>query len=196
MALLQGKVALITGGTRGIGRGIVERFLEEGADVAFTYVSSPEKANALARPDLSVERSRTQGAGHPERCGRLQQRPGRRGPGGERLGQAGRAGEQRRHHQGPAAHAHERGRLGCGDRHQPEERVQHDQGGDAHHAQAAQRQHHQHEQRGGGEGQRRTVQLRGQQGRHHRLHQERGPGAGHRATSAATPSHRASSRPR
>lgn len=48
MALLQGKVALITGGTRGIGRGIVERFLEEGADVAFTYVSSPEKANALA----------------------------------------------------------------------------------------------------------------------------------------------------
>ena len=48
MALLAGKTALITGGSRGIGRGIVERFLEEGADVAFTYVSSPEKANALA----------------------------------------------------------------------------------------------------------------------------------------------------
>lgn len=48
MALLQDKTALITGGTRGIGKGIVERFLEEGADVAFTYVSSPEKANALA----------------------------------------------------------------------------------------------------------------------------------------------------
>ena len=48
MALLAQKVALITGGTRGIGKGIVERFLEEGADVAFTYVSSPEKANAQA----------------------------------------------------------------------------------------------------------------------------------------------------
>ena len=49
MALLNGKTALITGGSRGIGRGIVERFLEEGADVAFTYVSNPEKANAAAQ---------------------------------------------------------------------------------------------------------------------------------------------------
>ena len=45
---LKDKVAIVTGGSRGIGKGIVERFLEEGADVAFTYVSSPEKANAVA----------------------------------------------------------------------------------------------------------------------------------------------------
>ena len=48
MGLLEGKTALVTGGSRGIGRGIVERFLQEGADVAFTYVSSPERANAAA----------------------------------------------------------------------------------------------------------------------------------------------------
>ena len=44
MGALDGKVAMITGGTRGIGKGIVEKFISEGAKVAFTYVSSPEKA--------------------------------------------------------------------------------------------------------------------------------------------------------
>ena len=48
MSLLKGKTALITGGSRGIGAAIVERFAEEGANVAFTYLSSEEKANALA----------------------------------------------------------------------------------------------------------------------------------------------------
>lgn len=47
MGQLDGKVAMVTGGTRGIGKGIVEHFLDEGATVAFTYVSSPEKADAL-----------------------------------------------------------------------------------------------------------------------------------------------------
>lgn len=48
MGLLNGKVALITGGTRGIGKGICEKFAQEGATVVFTYLSSEEKANALA----------------------------------------------------------------------------------------------------------------------------------------------------
>ncbi|MFT4544091.1 MAG: 3-oxoacyl-[acyl-carrier protein] reductase [Bacteroidia bacterium] len=48
MGLLDGKIALITGGTRGIGKGICSRFAEEGATVVFTYLSSEEKANALA----------------------------------------------------------------------------------------------------------------------------------------------------
>ncbi len=45
--LLNGKVALITGGSRGIGAGIVRHLASDGANVAFTYVSSEEKAFAL-----------------------------------------------------------------------------------------------------------------------------------------------------
>ena len=44
MKLLKDKVAVITGATRGIGKGIALKFASEGANVAFTYVSSPEKA--------------------------------------------------------------------------------------------------------------------------------------------------------
>lgn len=49
MKLLQDKVAIITGAARGIGEGIAIKFAEQGAHIAFTYVSdsSAEKANAL-----------------------------------------------------------------------------------------------------------------------------------------------------
>lgn len=50
MTLLDGKVALITGGSRGIGEALVRKFVEHGARVAFTYVSagSATRAEALA----------------------------------------------------------------------------------------------------------------------------------------------------
>jgi 3-oxoacyl-[acyl-carrier protein] reductase len=47
MKLLDGKVAIITGASRGIGKAIAQKFVENGAIVAFTYVSSDEKAKAL-----------------------------------------------------------------------------------------------------------------------------------------------------
>ncbi len=47
MKLLENKSAIITGATRGIGRGIAIEFAKQGANVAFTYSSSIEAAEAL-----------------------------------------------------------------------------------------------------------------------------------------------------
>lgn len=47
MALLNGKTALVTGATRGIGRAIALKFAAEGADIAFTYRSRHEAAQSL-----------------------------------------------------------------------------------------------------------------------------------------------------
>jgi 3-oxoacyl-[acyl-carrier protein] reductase len=47
MKLLEGKTALVTGASRGIGRGIAMLFAQQGANVAFTYLSSVEKGQAL-----------------------------------------------------------------------------------------------------------------------------------------------------
>jgi 3-oxoacyl-[acyl-carrier protein] reductase len=45
---LAGKVALVTGGSRGIGAAIVRRLSRDRAAVAFTYANSPDRADALA----------------------------------------------------------------------------------------------------------------------------------------------------
>lgn len=47
MSNLTGKIALVQGGSRGIGAAIVKRLAADGASVAFTYVSSAAKAEAL-----------------------------------------------------------------------------------------------------------------------------------------------------
>ncbi|WP_184165193.1 3-oxoacyl-[acyl-carrier-protein] reductase [Chryseobacterium shigense] len=54
MKLLEGKVALITGATRGIGKKIAEMYAQQGAKVAFTYAGSVEKAKELEAALSSV----------------------------------------------------------------------------------------------------------------------------------------------
>ena len=49
MKLLEGKVALVTGASKGIGNAVAKKFAEQGADVAFTYLSSVEKGEALEK---------------------------------------------------------------------------------------------------------------------------------------------------
>ncbi|HLG02384.1 MAG TPA: 3-oxoacyl-[acyl-carrier-protein] reductase [Bacteroidia bacterium] len=49
MKLLEGKTAIITGASRGIGQGIARLFAQQGANIAFTFLSSVEKGQALEK---------------------------------------------------------------------------------------------------------------------------------------------------
>jgi 3-oxoacyl-[acyl-carrier protein] reductase len=57
---LTGKVALITGASKGIGRAIATLFAQQGAQVAFTYLSSVEKGQAL-EAELAVHGTKIKG---------------------------------------------------------------------------------------------------------------------------------------
>ncbi|MDM1049785.1 MULTISPECIES: 3-oxoacyl-[acyl-carrier-protein] reductase [Sphingobacterium] len=61
MKLLAGKTALVTGASKGIGRKIAEVFAQHGANVAFTYLSSVEKGQAL---EQELQASGTQVKGY------------------------------------------------------------------------------------------------------------------------------------
>ena len=57
--LVLNKVAIVTGGTRGIGRSIVLALCREGADCAFTYTKSPAAAESLAKEVQNMGRRAT-----------------------------------------------------------------------------------------------------------------------------------------
>mgnify|MGYP003670771462 FL=1 len=58
MSLLKGKTALITGASKGIGKGIAEVFVKNGCNVAFTYLSSVEQAEAVENELSTADVSR------------------------------------------------------------------------------------------------------------------------------------------
>ena len=60
MKLLEGRNVIITGASRGIGKGIAEVFAEHGANIAFTYHSSDKKAKVLEQA-LSVNQCKIKG---------------------------------------------------------------------------------------------------------------------------------------
>ena len=70
MKLLEGKTAIITGGSRGIGKGIAMVFAQHGANVAFTYSSSVESANSLEKElsnyEVKVKSYQSNAADHKE----------------------------------------------------------------------------------------------------------------------------------
>lgn len=59
MKLLEGKVALITGASRGIGEAIAKKYAEQGAHIAFTFLSSEQRARSLEN-DLRSNSSKVQ----------------------------------------------------------------------------------------------------------------------------------------
>ncbi|MBC9795318.1 3-oxoacyl-[acyl-carrier-protein] reductase [Sinomicrobium weinanense] len=60
MKLLEGKTAIITGASRGIGKGIAQAFAREGANIAFTYSASAEAAAELEK-ELTAEGIKAKG---------------------------------------------------------------------------------------------------------------------------------------
>ena len=70
MKLLENKVALITGGSRGIGKSIVEKFISNGCNVAFTYNNSESDAKLiesnLSEKDIKIKRYKSNAAKYKE----------------------------------------------------------------------------------------------------------------------------------
>lgn len=60
MKLLEGKIAIITGASRGIGKCIAQKFVDQGATVCFTYRNSEEQAKAL-EAELTANGGKAQG---------------------------------------------------------------------------------------------------------------------------------------
>ena len=55
MKLLEGKTVIVTGASKGIGKAIATKLVEQGANVAFTYLSSVEQGEALEKELSTIQ---------------------------------------------------------------------------------------------------------------------------------------------
>ena len=138
---LTGKTALVTGGSRGIGRAIALRLATQGADVAFSYRGNEAAAEethrrveALGRQALAIQADATD----PEAAEGVV-KAGRRG-----VRQGRHPRQQRRDHPRRPDHADERRGVPRGPRDEPVRGVLHDQGRHPADAQGEGRPDHQH----------------------------------------------------
>ena len=74
MSKLNKKVALVTGGSRGIGAAIAKRLAADGASVAITYTKDADAASSVVR---AIEADRWKSARDPSRRGRRRSGQGR-----------------------------------------------------------------------------------------------------------------------
>ena len=165
MKLLEGKVAVVTGAARGIGKAIALQFAKEGANVAFTDLVIDENGKAT-EAEIAALGVKAKGL-------RLERRRFRTDPQGRRGDRQGvrphrHPGEQRRNHEGRPDDAHVRGPVGRRADGEPQVGVQLHPRRRTRHGAPEERLDHQHVVGRGRQRQRRAVQLLGFEGRYDR----------------------------